>query len=169
MILSAFKALFDFDFSEIEERLGIDCFTRLSQYKAIGKKELMYNKNVSEKVQALSERLEKTANEDEFFDVVTDFYKAYGVGMFGLNKAFRICVLRTENHVEFCPINNMDTVMLDDLVGYEIQKKKLVDNTRKPLFRAEKPTMCCSLATAVQVNPQASRPLSMLIMTRVCE
>ena len=124
----AFKALFDFDFSEIEERLGIDCFTRLSQYKAIGKKELMYNKNVSEKVQALSERLEKTANEDEFFDVVTDFYKAYGVGMFGLNKAFRIAS-RTENHVEFCPINNMDTVMLDDLVGYEIQKKKLVDNT----------------------------------------
>mgnify|MGYP000391447626 CR=1 FL=1 len=124
----AFKALFDFDFSEIEERLGIDCFTRLSQYKAIGKKELMYNKNVSEKVQALSEQLEKTANEDEFFDVVTDFYKAYGVGMFGLNKAFRIAS-RTENHVEFCPINNMDTVMLDDLVGYEIQKKKLVDNT----------------------------------------
>ena len=124
----AFKALFDFDFSEIEERLGIDCFTRLSQYKAIGKKELMYNKNVSEKVQALSERLEKTVNEDEFFDVVTDFYKAYGVGMFGLNKAFRIAS-RTENHVEFCPINNMDTVMLDDLVGYEILKKKLVDNT----------------------------------------
>lgn len=124
----AFKALFDFDFSEIEERLDIDCFTRLSQYKAIGKKELMYNKNVSEKVQTLSERLEKTANEDEFFDVVTDFYKAYGVGMFGLNKAFRIAS-RTENHVEFCPINNMDTVMLDDLVGYEIQKKKLVDNT----------------------------------------
>ena len=124
----AFKALFDFDFSEIEERLGIDCFTRLSQYKAIGKKELMYNKNVSEKVQALSERLEKTETEDEFFDVVTDFYKAYGVGMFGLNKAFRIAS-RTENHVEFCPINNMDMVMLDDLVGYEIQKKKLVDNT----------------------------------------
>ena len=30
----------------------------------------------------------------------------------------------------FLPINNMDRVMLDDLVGYEIQKKKLVDNTR---------------------------------------
>ena len=127
----------------------------------------MYNRNVSEKVQALSERLEKTANEDEFFDVVTDFYKAYGVGMFGLNKAFRIAS-RTENHVEFCPINNMDTVMLDDLVGYEIQKKKLVDNT-EAFVQAEKPTMYCSSATAVQVNPQASRPLLMLIMTRVCE
>ena len=124
----AFKALFDFDFGPIEEKLGIDCFTRLSNYKAIGKKELMYNKNVSEKVQALSARLEQTADENEFFDVVTDFYKAYGVGMFGLNKAFRIAS-RTENHVEFCSINNMDRVMLDDLIGYEIQKQKLIENT----------------------------------------
>ncbi|MGN0205250.1 MAG: ATP-binding protein [Coprococcus sp.] len=124
----AFKDLFDFDFGPIEEKLGIDCFTRLSNYKAIGKKELMYNKNVSEKVQALSERLEQTEDENQFFDVVTDFYKAYGVGMFGLNKAFRIAS-RTENHVEFCPINNMDAVLLDDLIGYEIQKKKLIDNT----------------------------------------
>lgn len=124
----AFKDLFDFDFGPMEEKLGIDCFTRLSNYKAIGKKELMYNKNVSEKVQALSGRLEQTEDENQFFDVVTDFYRAYGVGMFGLNKAFRIAS-RTENHVEFCPINNMDTVMLDDLIGYEIQKKKLIDNT----------------------------------------
>ena len=33
------------------------------------------------------------------------------------------------NEVEFVAINNMDKVMLDDLVGYEIQKQKLVDNT----------------------------------------
>ncbi len=124
----AFKALFDFDFSEIEERLGIDCFTRLSQYKAIGKKELMYNKNVSLKVQELSKKLEETKNEQEFFDVVTQFYKDYGVGMFGLNKAFRIATSH-ENYVELKPINNMDEVILDDLVGYEIQKKKLLDNT----------------------------------------
>ena len=124
----AFKALFDFDFSEIEERLGIDCFTRLSQYKAIGKKELMYNKNVSLKVQELSKKLEETKNEQEFFDVVTQFYKDYGVGMFGLNKAFRIATSH-ENYVELKPINNMDEVVLDDLVGYEIQKKKLLDNT----------------------------------------
>lgn len=124
----AFKALFDFDFKHIEEELDIDVFSRLTDYKAIGKKELMYNKNVSEKVQALSEKLETAGNEEDFFTYVTDFYKAYGVGMFGLNKAFRIAS-RTEDHVVFCPINNMDTVMLDDLVGYEIQKKKLIANT----------------------------------------
>ena len=48
--------------------------------------------------------------------------------MFGLNKAFRIGE-KGNNEFEFLPINNMDQVTLDDLVGYEIQKKKLVDNT----------------------------------------
>lgn len=124
----AFKALFDFDFSYLEEELGVDCFTRISNYKAIGKKEFMYNRNVSEKVQVLSEKLETAKDEEEFFDYVTGFYKDYGVGMFGLNKAFRITNDR-DGLVVFKPINNMDKVVLSDLVGYEIQKKKLVDNT----------------------------------------
>ncbi len=125
-----FRNLFHFDFSAIEKDLEIDCFSQLSNYKAIGKKELMYNKNVSEKIIALSAELETAADENEFFDSVTAFYKAYGVGMFGLNKAFRI---RESSHgadVEFVAINNMDKVMLDDLIGYEIQKEKLVDNTK---------------------------------------
>lgn len=125
----AFKELFDFDFSRLEEKLGIDCFSRISNYQAIGKKELMYNKNVSEKVQALSAKLEKAADEKEFFICVTDFYRDYGVGMFGLNKAFRIAS-SDNGQIRFCPINNMDAVVLDDLIGYEIQKKKLVDNTQ---------------------------------------
>lgn len=50
--------------------------------------------------------------------------------MFGLNKAFRISQDETGRNIVFHPINNMDKVMLDDLIGYEIQKKKLVDNTR---------------------------------------
>lgn len=124
----AFKELFDYDFGRLEEFLGVDCFSRISHYQAIGKKELMYNKNVSEKVQALSARLEAAKGENEFFDCVTGFYKDYGVGMFGLNKAFRISSDAREE-VVFHPINNMDAVMLDDLVGYELQKKKLIDNT----------------------------------------
>ena len=47
--------------------------------------------------------------------------------MFGLNRAFRIRHL--EEGVEFLPINNTDRVVLNDLIGYEIQKKKLIDNT----------------------------------------
>lgn len=124
-----FKNLFDYDFSRIENELGIDCFSLISDYKAIGKKELMYNKNVSEKIIALSRELENAADENEFFDCVTGFYRDYGVGMFGLNKAFRIKE-KADSQIEFLPINNMDKVMLDDLIGYELQKQKLIDNTR---------------------------------------
>ena len=126
---SAIKNLFEYDFSEIEKSLGIDCFTQISNYRAIEKKELMYNKNVSEKVQTLSSRMEQARDVEGFFTAVTEFYRDYGVGMFGLNKAFRIQD-RTDSKLVFLPINNMDKVMLSDLVGYEIQKKKLVDNTR---------------------------------------
>ncbi len=121
-----FQILFDYDFSEMENKLGIDCFCQLENYQAIGKPELMYNKNVSEKVRSLSKRLEAAKDENEFFAYVTEFYKDYGVGMFGLNKAFRIT---DETPFRFKAINNMDKVTLDDLVGYEIQKKKLIDNT----------------------------------------
>ena len=126
---AAIKNLFEYDFSEIEKSLGIDCFTQISNYHAIEKKELMYNKNVSEKVQALSSRMEQAKDVEGFFTAVPEFYRDYGVGMFGLNKAFRIQD-RTDSKLVFLPINNMDKVMLSDLVGYEIQKKKLVDNTR---------------------------------------
>ena len=122
------KALFDYDFAPIEHDLGINCFSRLSDYHAIHQKELMYNKNVSEKVRALSRQLEAAKDEKEFFLAVTGFYKAYGVGMFGLNKAFRIDE-GADGGIRFRAINNMDAVQLDDLIGYEIQKQKLIENT----------------------------------------
>lgn len=124
-----FRALFDYDFGRLETELETDCFTKLCHYQAIEKKELMYNRNVSEKVRGLSEKLEKAADEEEFFDLVTGFYKDYGVGMFGLNKAFRIAE-NGDGTVRFLPVNNMDAVLLDDLIGYETQKARLVENTR---------------------------------------
>ena len=47
--------------------------------------------------------------------------------MFGLNRAFRI--RPTADSVEFCAINNLDSVTLNDLIGYECQKKELRENT----------------------------------------
>ena len=123
----AFMNLFHYDFRPIEETLGIDCFSTLLEYKAVVKQERMYNKNVSEKVRALSDELAAAENVEQFFDAVVTFYKKYGVGMFGLNKAFRI--VEKNGEPDFVPINNLDKVVLDDLTGYEIQKKKLIDNT----------------------------------------
>lgn len=122
-----FKELFDYNFYEVERELNIDCFSTISDYKAIKKKERMYNYNVSEKVRSLSKQLEGCRDEEGFFDAVTGFYADYGVGMFGLNKAFRI--RNVSDTVDIYPINNTENVLLDDLVGYEMQKQKLIENT----------------------------------------
>lgn len=122
-----FMNLFHYNFRPIEETLGIDCFSTILNYKSVHKTERMYNKNVSEKVRALAKDLGEAQEVDEFYEYVLRFYKDFGVGMFGLNKAFRI--ITTDRGIDFLPINNMDKVILDDLTGYEIQKKKLIDNT----------------------------------------
>ena len=123
-----FKKLFHFDFGPIESDLGIDCFSTITHYTSLPKKEQMYNQNVSEKVRDISDRISAASSVDEIFDIMTAFYKKYGVGMFGLNKAFRI-LHEDGKDLEFIAINNTDKVMLDDLIGYETQKKKLIDNT----------------------------------------
>ena len=129
---SIFKKLFDYDFSDIEEELGINCFTTITNYKAIEKNTKRYNKSVSDKVRRLSRDINKAKDSNEIFEIVTNFYKNYGVGTLGLNKAFRIAYRFNDyKHREVIlePINNTDDIVLDDLIGYEIQKKKLIDNT----------------------------------------
>lgn len=121
------RRVFFYDFSEIEKSLSIDSFTMISNYQAVKKSKQLYRWNVSMKVQALSESLEKSTDESEFYDAVVGFYHDYGVGLWGLNKAFRLDI--HDSQLSYIPINNMDQVMLNDLIGYEIQKKKLVDNT----------------------------------------
>ncbi len=71
--------------------------------------------------------MQKAETAEEFKAVITQFYKEFGVGKLGLHKAFRIahteegCIDRTDH--KDCARH------LDDLVGYEIAKKKLIDNT----------------------------------------
>ncbi len=123
-----FRQLFHYDFQPLEQELGIDCFSILTNYTAIKKSEGCYNKNVSDKVKLLSNKLSKSQNVDEFFALVTGFYQQYGVGDLGLNKAFRIA--HNSEKLELIPITNTQEVQLSDIVGYELQKKKLVENTK---------------------------------------
>ena len=121
------KALFDYDFAPMEQALGINCFSIICNYESVPKKERRYNKNISEKVQALSSAIEQAKDAAEIYELVTGFYKDYGVGKLGLNKAFRI--VHDEQGMQIVPISNTENIVLDDLVGYEIQKQRLVDNT----------------------------------------
>ena len=133
--LAVFRRLFDFDFSPIERDLGIDCFSTLCHYRAIPKRERVYNRDVSQQVLTLRRAL-AGADVEEMFRLVTDYYRQYGYGVFAANRAFRI---RREaaGAVSFLPISNVDRVMLGDLLGYEQQKRELRRNTEA--FLAGKP------------------------------
>ncbi len=122
-----FKKLFNYDFSKMEKVLGIDCFTIITNYKAVVKSEQIFNKSVSEKVQQFSYDIEQAKDDTELYQIITGFYKTYGVGKFGLNKAFRIST--DDKSRILCPITTTSDMLLDDLVGYESQKKELIQNT----------------------------------------
>ncbi len=126
--MQCFYRIFNYDFTWIEEQLSIECFSLLTDYRSMAKDENTYNKSVSEKVKELAAELAEAVDGAGFFVIVTDFYKKYGVGKFGLNKAFRV-VERGEDEVELSPITHTSDVTLSHLVGYEIQKKQLIDNT----------------------------------------
>ena len=113
---AVFHQLFHYDFSELERYLLTDCFSILTDYHAIPKRERTYNRDVSAQVLALRKALSEAENGHEMFQLVTDYYKRYGYGVFAMNRAFRI---RREDGLEFLPISNVDGVRLEDLLGYE--------------------------------------------------
>lgn len=124
---AVFQKLFAYDFGPLEKELGITCFDIVTNYQAVSKKETRYNKNISEKVRRLSEALANAQNAAAFYELVTAFYKAYGVGKLGLNKAFRLA--QQGSTAELVPIANTEAITFADLVGYERQKQALRENT----------------------------------------
>lgn len=122
-----FKELFDYDFSPIVDKLGIDGFGLITSYTSSDSESKVYNSRIRERICHLAVKFTKDHTPEEMKDTLTEFYKDYGVGKFGLHKAFRIA--HTESGVQILPIPRIAHVRLDDLVGYEIPKRKLTENT----------------------------------------
>ena len=150
--MKIFNRIFDYDFSVVEKELQIDCFSTITDYKAIHKRAQLFNKNVSARVRKLSDDMASAINSakesgaddaelmaaESTLKLVTSFYRKHGVGSLGLNKVFRVSDASLENTADSIilsggvllkSISNTDETKLDDLIGYEIQKKKLRDNT----------------------------------------
>ena len=125
--IEIFKELFDYDFTELMERLQLPEFNMVFNYRVGSGESKVYNSRIRDRIMTLCAKFEKAASAQAMKEYLTEFYKEYGVGKFGLHKAFR--VERSEKGVEILPILNIAHVKLEDLVGYEIAKKKLIDNT----------------------------------------
>ena len=112
-------------------------------YEGNGRDSKLVNTRVRDRILRLSKQLIEAYSDNEFKDIITEFYKEYGVGKFGLNKAFRIeegTDLKTANII---PITRVEHVYLNDIIGYDLQKKKLIDNTES--FIKGKPANNCLL------------------------
>lgn len=122
-----FKELFDYDFSAMEAGLGVDCVSMILTYTGSGTHGSVFNGRIRDRICALARSLGQTQGAEEFKASVTQFYKEFGVGKLGLHKAFRVA--HDEEGVHIVPITKIAHVQLDELVGYESAKKKLIDNT----------------------------------------
>ncbi|SEP65477.1 hypothetical protein SAMN02910289_00257 [Lachnospiraceae bacterium RM5] len=124
-----FKKLFEFDFDRIDKALGSDISAIICDYKAYSDTGKVFNKRIRDRILELTKNLEEAEDIASFYKSVTLFYREYGVGKFGLNKAFRIKENKDSSY-SIIPITSIEHIYLNDLIGYELQKKKLIENTK---------------------------------------
>ncbi len=81
------------------------------------------NQELFEVTSTLQNQLTKCLDLTSFYNILEKFFLTYGVGKFGLNKAFRY-----EDH-QIVPIIHIGNGRLEQLIGYETQKQTLRNNT----------------------------------------
>lgn len=122
-----FKELYDYDIRVLDEIFESGDCSIICDYQNTSGNRKLFNKRLRDRIAELSVRLANAADNGEFMEDMISFYKDFGVGKLGLHKAFRVD--RIDGKAQIIPITNIAHVRLDDLVGYEIAKKKLIDNT----------------------------------------
>lgn len=122
-----FKEFFDADIAALDDACGASCISMILSYKSVDDSSKTFNKRIRGRICELAVKLAGAGSASEFKDIMTDFYKEFGVGKYGLHKAFR--TERVDGLVRVEPITNIAHVRLDDLVGYDIPKAKLIANT----------------------------------------
>ena len=122
------RELFSLDIARLDEtENGI--WSEMKHYENALENSKAFNHRIRDRIVELSVSLENAESDQEFQDIVTEFYKEFGVGKFGLNKAFHIIMDDEAKQVDIEPITRVEHIELSDLVGYELQKAKLIENT----------------------------------------
>lgn len=121
--LELFMKLFHLE-HEYSDFLDFSEIALLTDYRDNPESGYLFNKRIRDCIMDLCHKLEEAVDLDTFAASVLDFYQSYGIGTFGLHKAFRV-----DEQGNVVPITRIAHVSLSDLVGYEYQKKQLVDNT----------------------------------------
>jgi predicted AAA+ superfamily ATPase len=99
-------------------------FSLLLNFENNNEDERYFNKRIRNRIILLAEELCNAESDEAFLNMICKFYGEVGVGKFGMFKAFRL-----NQNAEIEPVISVEHIRLNDLIGYEIQKKKLTDNT----------------------------------------
>ena len=122
-----FREFFSFDFDFMFHQLDADSLRFVFDFEKDGIKSKIYNSRIRDCICQQAGKMAEITSAEEMKDSMSEFYRMYGVGKLGLHKAFRIS--GQEGQAELQPILNVSHVYLNDLVGYEIPKQKLIANT----------------------------------------
>ena len=135
-----FKELYDFDITVFDKVFGTVCCRVICDYQTPDENSKLFNTRIRDRICQMSKTLAAASTTEEFMDDMIAFYKDFGVGKLGLHKAFRIGH-DEDGKVEIQPITRIAHVKLEDLVGYEIPKQKLIENT-EAFVRGRKANNC---------------------------
>lgn len=114
--LTYFYDLFHSSFDDLEG-LNREIFFHFSHSKPI------INKEIYEVFSELQNNLAQSTSVEDFYNILYNHYHKYGVGKYGLNKAFRY----VDGNI--VSINHIEDNTLEQLIGYERQKDRLIANT----------------------------------------
>ena len=125
--MAVYRELFNTDLSGTDAKYGT-FLSMLIGFENNNEGEKYYNKRIRNRIIKLAEELSGAADDNTFLNTVCDFYKDAGVGCIGLFKAFRVGHDDNDRPV-ITPVISVEHKYLKDLIGYDIQKKKITDNT----------------------------------------
>ena len=141
MDFAEFRRLFGCDMEALDSLYHTGIFSLIGSYSSAEGAGQVFNQEVRDSIVRLASSLSEAKSDEEFFLSVVKFYKEYGVGKFGLHKAFS--VMNRDGHVMINPITKTADNRLSDLIGYEQQKQKLIENTEA--FVSGRPANNCLL------------------------
>ena len=120
-----FMQLMNYDLAAVGKATGTDLLEMLTNYRLPFAQES--ESGPGRQIRTLAGKLSHAPDVKSFARVMTQYYAEYGVGIYGLYKAFRVA--EGEDEMRIVPVTDTEDVRFSDLVGYEEQKKTLKENT----------------------------------------
>lgn len=139
---------------EFREFYGDAAWESIFHFQSTEKEEYVCKENLMSlanpigiRIQTLAKQLADCDDADAFLEVLLHYYQKSGVGKYGLYKSFIFDWdgedQKKRDVYSAIPIERMDDVSFDELVGYETQKQQLIQNTES--FVMGKPANNCLL------------------------